>query len=200
MTDVGFAQHALAEKRPDNYPGVKGLAGDYTPLEGVIKYNLDSGSLGFYIEINTPFAIKEDDLYDKLNFAIDKNYLVTLILDVSLDWQWSLKYDAVTMKSKNKNYGELRYLDGAVWKTKSQIKPGSQITKVRFAARMSNDSSNSRHSFSLNIDLMQKNSVPEQRKLRLPITIDPDIINPRPPSQEGDITISNHKISLFCTE
>ena len=98
-----------------------------------------------------------------LSFMIFQDCKVTLKLSESIDWRWSQDYFEVTTKA---NYGTLY---GNLTRVDDHV--------IHFIATFNSSSEHpGEQKINLNIDYLQA------KKRWLPITIDPAIGNPRPPS------------------
>jgi hypothetical protein len=120
-----------------------------------------------------------------LDLDVRDNTEFFLSLDPAKDWFWSVEFDAITTKAKHDRfYGDILYerdgafeerIDGKGWRTK----------KICFyALHNKNGPLGTRHSFSMNIDLILTDA------LHLPITLDPDIKNPPPGDGPAPIVLA----------
>jgi hypothetical protein len=92
---------------------------------------------------------------------------------VGPDLSWSLTRDAVmTEDDHSALYGELRYFDGDRW-SKREAFEGPTCSRIRFKAKLNpGGSQQTRHKFSYNVLLRDRNGVLVEHE------IDPDIKNP----------------------
>lgn len=114
---------------------------------------------------------------DKLNLDVYDDTEFYLRLSSQKDWRWSRTFDAITTKKENsKYYGKVQYEQPngtfAEWDGKAPRTWDS--SRIIFLASLNEDSNSEKfHGFSMNIELILPNGG------ILPITLDPDIQNPR---------------------
>lgn len=172
-------QERLDDDDPKDYTKV-------TEIRRVLNYKIDtlSGDVIFWWDKDGSGSTELP--VDELNLDIMADSEVHIRLSDDHKWHWSQNFDAITLKKEDKKYyGTLEYempngnyeeWDGQsakTWKTK----------RIKFRAALNEDNTGQNtHGFSLNIDLVLPGG-----KI-LPITLDPDIQNPKPNfvEPEGD--------------
>lgn len=113
---------------------------------------------------------------DELNLDVVDDTLFQLRLS-DKDWHWSKAFDAVTLKKDTKKYyGRVEYMrpGGTFEEWDGKAPKDFECKIIRFRAALNEDGGEKFHGFSLNIDL----AIPGGGTL--PITLDPDIQNPKP--------------------
>ena len=125
----------------------------------------------FVFEVCATFPYKEPD--GDLQFEIQKDCTIRFILDPRLNSRWSQQYYFITGKKTYKHlYGDVTYVDERTFTVKAKYNvDGPQ---------------NDRQSFNLNIDYGQIKDA-AGKWIYVPITIDPDVGNPRPPNSRPNI-------------
>jgi|GEM_PF-3637188 len=168
--------------------------------EGIIVYtifgsiNLKKFSFGFKKQER---IVDDNGTYytSRLNFSVPSDIYIYVRLDSSLDWRWSLQYEAILTKDEKDRsslYGNVEYGNSmtgpffskaGLHSTYGDVLPNSMEFKViRFQAKLYDKLDDNKHSFGLNIELSQPDNA-EEKNQWLPITIDPDITNPPPGGQ-----------------
>lgn len=98
---------------------------------------------------------------DDLQFGISDDCTINFLLAEHIKWRWSKKYFTITSKKNYKKlYGDVKIINAKLFSIKSMYNRNIIDDIV--------------HSFNLNIDYYQGDGK------WLPITIDPDIGNPKP--------------------
>ncbi len=133
----------------------------------------DPEQLRFYFEVAANFPYKTPG--GDLKFEIQRDCTVEFILADKLDSQWSAIYFMITGKGQYKHlYGDVNLLDKKRFSVKAKFNQnGNPIDK---------------QSFNLNIDYGQGQDA-SGTPLTVPITIDPDVGNPRPPQMRDNAVL-----------
>jgi hypothetical protein len=155
----------------------------------LLSYAVDgSGALMFsYIEAFTqpasspPVAFSEFAILSPsvpapiLDLEVYDDCFLEIWLNPRQNWQWSRNYDAITTKKDySKLYFELRYRDGSDLYERADFPTNKTPLVARFGAiHDQGGTPGTKHGFSMNLELLFPTGDP------LPITIDPDIQNPK---------------------
>jgi hypothetical protein len=123
------------------------------------------------------FVARYKGLFDpKLDIYIDSDCVIELTL-IDKNWKWSNKFQAITTKKPRSSiYKSLRYIDKRGAEVEWTPNMTDEYRSIRFYALLQSGPSIG-HGFCLNVDYAMLGAQ------WLPVTIDPDIINPRPGGQ-----------------
>jgi hypothetical protein len=125
----------------------------------------------FVFEVDTTFPYKEPE--GDLQFEIQRDCTIRFILHPKLNSRWSKQYYFITGKKPYRHlYGDVALVDERTFTVKAKYNTAG--------------AHNDRQSFNLNIDYGQVKAA-DGKWSYLPITIDPDVGNPRPPGVGLDI-------------
>ena len=145
-------------------------------MNRVLRYRMTANGLEFEFDrdgVDVPPNLP----IDELNLDVYDDTLFYLRLSTQREWYWSRDFDAVTTKKDNKRYyGQIEYQlqDGSWTEWDGNAPKPWNSKKIRFLASKNEDGGETVHQFSLNIDLILTGG------RRLPISLDPDIQNPKP--------------------
>lgn len=124
----------------------------------------------FDVSANFPYREPAGDL----QFEIQRDCTVIFELDKKLNSRWSKQYYFITGKRGYRHlYGDVSYIDDLKFSVKAKLNTGGGPAD--------------RQSFNLNIDYGQVEDA-QGNWSYVPITIDPDVGNPRPPGDRIEIT------------
>jgi hypothetical protein len=159
-------QERLKDQKPDDYTSNK-------EVRRVLDFRLVGDHIVFECDDDgSPNPIPVDEL----NLDVVEDTLFQLRLS-NRAWHWSKAFDAITLKKdKKKYYGKVEYLrpGGTFEEWNGQAPKDFECKTIRFLAALNEDGGDRFHGFSLNIDLKLPGGG------TLPITLDPDIQNPKP--------------------
>lgn len=157
-----MVQHALKETRN---------GADIGPAELFLslKYKIDK-VCGHLMVVHD--ATDDTDL----TMILKKSAVIEVVLSDDQPWQWSKDYLAITRKNKTHLYQNLRYIDHAGKQSAWKKGLSGVFKRVRFEAKYAQEPSTA-HGFCLNVDF----EIPGTTKVMLPVSIDPEVINPQPP-------------------
>jgi hypothetical protein len=126
-----------------------------------------------------------NQLVEGLSLAVIKNCCIIVELANDKHWRWSNVYQGITTKCDHADlYFDLQYSeDGNNWSNwVNGISGNYRFVKIKAKQKQDIPENTSElHGFSFNIELL----IPEDagdREYWLPITLDPDIINPKDPA------------------
>jgi hypothetical protein len=148
-------------------------------MNRVLRYRMTANGLEFEVDRDDRYGadVPPDYPLDELNLDVYEDTWFYLRLSSQREWYWSRDFDAVTTKKDNKRYyGKIEYqLQDQSWVEWDGNGPKPwQSKRIRFLASKNEDGVDPIHEFSLNIDLILTGG------RRLPISLDPDIENPKP--------------------
>ena len=139
--------------------------------------------LGFTIRKGLFAVYYESPRDTDLSIDIDKPKKVHITLVQPEDvfaWRWSTQFQAITRKrdpATRRHYKNLRYVEPNGSETPWMSGMSGNYETITFVAKKGKHSPEA-HGFSMNVDF----KVPGNNDKWLPVTIDPDIINPKVPN------------------
>lgn len=126
----------------------------------------------FIFKVTASFPYKEPS--NDLGFEIQRDCTIIFELDQKLNSKWSSQYYFITGKEDHSHlYGDPTFIDNLHFSVKAKYNSTGQDTD--------------RQQINLNIDYGQLQQT-SGRWSYVPITIDPDVGNPRPPGLRNDVT------------
>jgi len=161
-------QERLKDTDPDDYTANK-------EVRRLLDFELTSDGRHL-IFICTDDGSPNPSPVDELNLDVVDDTLFQLRLSDKA-WHWSKAFDAITLKKdKKKYYGRVMYQkpDGTWDEWDGKAAKAYECKTIKFLAALNEDGGEKTHGFSLNIDLALPGGG------ILPITLDPDIQNPKP--------------------
>jgi hypothetical protein len=138
----------------------------YRPVPG----HPDQVQFVFDVSANFPYKAPAADL----QFEIQRDCKIIFKLDSKLNSRWSKQYYFITGKDRYRHlYGDVDYIDDRTFSVKAKYHTGGGPGDSQ--------------SFNLNIDYGQLQDA-QGKWSYVPITIDPDVGNPRPPGLRPEIS------------
>jgi hypothetical protein len=153
-------------------PGWKGEDRQMTVLLTYRPVTGHPGQVQFIFKVTADFPYKDPP--GDLEFEIQQDCTILFKLDEKLNSRWSRKYFFITGKDRYRHlYGDVDHIDDWTFSIKAKYDEGGNPS--------------AKQSFNLNIDYGQFQDASGNWSY-VPITIDPDVGNPRPPGLRPDVS------------